>query len=370
MRDGVVRESLHDAGFTQYEADAYLALVEQGSMAAIEVAQASGVPKSRVYDVLRDLEERNLVETYEQSSLQARALDPQTVVDDLRDQAERFAETADELEDLWERPSIGDYDVTLVKRLETVIERAKEFIRGADNEAYLALSPEQFDALRPVLHEAIGRDIIIKVSLYPAADGSAPDLDDFDFDGVATEVCYRDLRAPFVALVDQAKVCFSPQPESGYEFGIVADNQPLAYVFQWYYLTSLWEEWQIAYSVRRTEPPIRYVNVRQCVVDIAPLYHEGATISVTVDGYETESGAERRISGTIVDLVYSGKATNDAYPALSEVSGQVTICVDTGEEICTVGGQYATVEHLQLRRLTVESIDRPSNPSSDSERAD
>jgi sugar-specific transcriptional regulator TrmB len=357
MNSGVVRGSLRDSGFTQYEADAYLVLVEQGAMSAMEVAQASGVPKSRVYDVLRDLEGRGLVETYQQSNLRARALDPESVVSDLRERADQFRETADELEERWEQPDIGDYDVTLVKRQDTVIERARTFIRSAENEVQLAVSIEQFDALRPVLHEAYGRDVVVKVSLYPTADGASPPVEECDFERVVTEGCVRDLRAPFVALIDRDKTCFSPHPETGYQFGIIANNRPLSYVFQWYYLTSLWVESEVFYSERRSEPPITYVNIRQCVVDLAPLHHEGESITVSVEGYDTETGELQQFTGQVVDIVYSGVAADRVYPTLSEVSGQVTLYVDTDDEVRSIGGRYAQVEEFELRRLIVESIE-------------
>lgn len=358
MDQEAVRETLQAAGFTQYEADVYLALVKQGSASAIEVADASGVPKSRVYDTLRDLEREGLIETYEQDSLRARALNPHEVISDLRSRANSFAETASELEDLWEAPDLGEHDVTLVKRIDTVIEQAKHFIRQADNEVQLAVTPEQYDELRPVLHEAHGRGVVIKLSLSPSNENEQLH-DEYDFEQVATEVSYRELVTPLVVLVDRSKICFSPQPGSGYEFGIVANNRPLAYVFHWYYQTSLWDPWEIVYTTHGTEPPITYVNIRQAIVDIAPLYHEGAVIDVTASGFDTSTGEEREISGTIVDLVYTGSTVDNKYPSLSEVSGKVSIFVDDGEEVYSIGGWYAQVEDLELRRLTINSITMP-----------
>ena len=358
MEDDAVKASLQAAGFTKYEAEAYLALIEHGSMSAIDAAQHSGVPKSRIYDVLRNLESKDLAETYEQNTLRARALDPGSVVDDLRERSKRLDETADELEDLWSRPALDEYDVTLVTRPETVLERTRDFVRAAENEVQIAGSIDQLDALRPVLHEARGRDVVVKLSVCPITDGTEPSVEEFDFEGVATQACFRTLRAPFIALIDRSRTCFSPQSRSGQQFGIVAKNRSLTYVFQWYFLSGLWEEAQIFYSVRRTEPPITYVNIRQCVVDIAPLYHEGATISVSVEGYDNETGDLRRVGGPVVDLVYSETTADNAYPTLSEVSGQVSLFVDSGEEVYSVGGRYAQVEDIELRRLTVESIEK------------
>ncbi|WP_101296753.1 TrmB family transcriptional regulator [Halegenticoccus soli] len=359
MDEEAVRSTLQNAGFTQYEAEVYLALVKKGSASATEVADASGVPNSRVYDVLRDLEEERLVETYKQDSLRARALDPDTVIADLRSRADSFTETADELEELWDAPELDEHDVTLVKRFETVVEQAGYFIRSAENEIQLAVTPSQFYELQPVLREAYSRDVFVTLSLSPELDDGTPPGGQFDFEDVATEVSYRDLVTPFVALVDRSKICFAPQPGSGYEFGIVANNRPLAYVFHWYYQTSVWEPWEVVYTTRGTEPPITYVDVRQFVVDVAPLHHEGADVTVTATGIDTETGEERTVSGQVVELVYTGSTLDNRYPSLSEVSGRVSIYVDDGEEVHSLGGWYAKVEDLELRRLTIDSIELP-----------
>lgn len=69
---------LKQAGFSPYQADAYVTLLELGATAASELADASDVPGPRIYDVLGDLEDRGYVVTYEQDRLYARARDPRS----------------------------------------------------------------------------------------------------------------------------------------------------------------------------------------------------------------------------------------------------------------------------------------------------
>ena len=351
-----VCKTLQNAGFTQYEADVYVTLVKHGSASAIEIAEASGVPKSRVYDTLRDLEGEGLIETYKQNSLRARALDPQTVISNLRSQAQSFSETANQLEDIWETPDLGEHDVTLVKRIETVIEQARELIREATNEIQIAVTSEQLYELRPVLQEAMSRDVIVKLSFSPQHGEENLQFQKQDFEQIASEVSYRELVTPFVALIDRTRVCFAPQPGSGHEFGIIANNQPLAYVFHWYYQTSLWDPWEIIYTAQGTEPPLTYVNIRQCTVDITPLFHEDAVIHVTASGEDTVTGEAREISGIVVDLEYTGSSVDNKYPSLSEVSGKVSMFDYDGDEVYSLGGWYAQVEDFELHRLTINSI--------------
>lgn len=357
-------QALQNAGFTQYEAEVYIEILKRGSASAIELANASNVPKSRVYDVLRELESDGYIEIYKQDNLRARVLDPDTVITDLRQRAESFAETADELDDLWDAPELTENNLTVVKRLETVIERAKHYIRTAENEVRLAVLPEQYHELRPMLHEANDRDIFIKLSLSPSQDGSLPAEGQFDFENTTSEVCYREFLAPFVVIADHSKVCFAPQRGNGTEFGIIADNRPLTYVFHWYYQTTLWDSFETVYSVHDTSPPITYVNIRQCVADIAPLFHEGATIQLTANGWDTITGEKRHVSGQITDVIFSGPTTDNTYPALCEVSGQVSIFVDDGENTHSIGGWLPQVEDIELERLTIDAIELPDQEAS------
>ena len=50
-------------GLSKYQACAYLALLGHDESTAVEVAERSGVPRQRVYDVLASLKERALVAT-------------------------------------------------------------------------------------------------------------------------------------------------------------------------------------------------------------------------------------------------------------------------------------------------------------------
>jgi sugar-specific transcriptional regulator TrmB len=52
---------LQQLGFGEYEAKAYLALVQRSPLNGYEVAKASGIPRANVYSVLQKLEERGVI---------------------------------------------------------------------------------------------------------------------------------------------------------------------------------------------------------------------------------------------------------------------------------------------------------------------
>jgi sugar-specific transcriptional regulator TrmB len=49
----------------EYEIDAYLAVLEHGELTASEIADRTDIPQPRVYDTVRSLSDRGLVELRE-----------------------------------------------------------------------------------------------------------------------------------------------------------------------------------------------------------------------------------------------------------------------------------------------------------------
>jgi sugar-specific transcriptional regulator TrmB len=58
---GEVRAALSALGLTDYEIRTYVSLLEQGPLTALNISSESGIPYSRVYDVLKTLEKKQFV---------------------------------------------------------------------------------------------------------------------------------------------------------------------------------------------------------------------------------------------------------------------------------------------------------------------
>ncbi|WP_158059078.1 TrmB family transcriptional regulator [Halorussus halophilus] len=355
METEELQAALESAGLSQYQSDAYVAVLELGKASAVEIADACSVPQARIYDVLRDLETDGYIETYEQDSLHARANDPGDVLANIRGQAATLAAAAEEIEERWERPPVDDHMVSIVNRFETVLDRARTLVAEAENEVQIALSPAEFEELRPALAAAHDNDAVVKVSIHAADESDLPDDDALS--GTVTQMRHRTLPSPFLALVDRTQACFAPQAHSVNQYGVLVDDYSLTYVFHWFFLTSLWEVWDVIVSERSEDPPILYTNIRQCVRDIEPLLADGATIEVSVRGYETGTGVRQNVSGTITEATYAGVSTaSGEHIPLAQLAGQVSLHLADGDEDWTIGGWGAFVEDVEATRITVESI--------------
>ena len=355
MDTEALRDALEDAGLSQYQAEAYTALLRLGTASATELADACAVPTARIYDVLRDLEGKAYIETYEQGSLHARARDPEEVLSDLRGRASLFSEAADEIEDRWEAPAVDPHKVSIVKRFDTVTGRARRAISEAENEVQVSATPEQFQELRGALVAAVDNGAIVKLSLHGSETTDRLPLDDLP--GAVTEARFRDMPTPFVALIDRTKTCFAPHARSVNQYGVLVDDYTLTYVFHWYFLTCLWEVWETIYAAHSEEPPLTYADIRRCVRDVEPLLADGQTVCVRIDGLEIETGDTVTFEGTLVGVDYSGDRTEDGPPPLSQLAGQVTLAVESDGLTRTVGGWGSVVEEIEATRITVVEID-------------
>lgn len=153
---------LSDLGLSSYEEQAYRALLATGPETARTVADRSGVPAGRIYDVLNGLEARGIVDSRPGEPRLYAPVDPDEAVDRLVDerlaeldaQAERYRDlAADVRSSLTPTPPIdgsvwladlGDEDATTVigEQLESVTDR----FAMAVGPPYVGASPEAYAA--------------------------------------------------------------------------------------------------------------------------------------------------------------------------------------------------------------------------------
>ncbi len=353
METDALVETLQDAGLSPYQANAYVALLELGVASATEVAEASDVPAPRIYDVLSSLEGDGYIETYEQDTLRARAHSPTDVLEDLRERSDRFERAADEVEDRWEQPELEGNEASIVSRFRTVLERAETFIDEAAHQVLLSTTVEHFRRLRPSLVAAYNRGVSVRVSLHTEREGNTDSLPTVD--GVATEVRHRPLPAPFLALADRRRACFAHHPETYDQYGVLISDRTHTFVFYWYFLTSLWEQWETVYDDQTDGFPVEYMDIRSCARDLSALDLSTHDARLQVEGYDVDTGNQRELVGTVEGIRSPVSVGPDTH--VVDLVGQVTLDVRVEEELIPVGGWGALIEDIEATRLTLLSVD-------------
>ena len=86
-------EKLERIGLTEYEAKAYLALLEVHLNTATRVSEKSGVPRTRIYSVLESLAQKGWVRIYSGVPLLFKAAAPQEVFEKIKEEYSEFLDS-------------------------------------------------------------------------------------------------------------------------------------------------------------------------------------------------------------------------------------------------------------------------------------
>ena len=137
-----VVEKLKRIGLAEYEAKAYLALLNTHLCTATQVSEKSGVPRTKIYAVLESLKQKGWVRIYSGVPLLFKAVDPLTVFEQIKEDYTTFLDAAqatlkEKVNNVKEKFVIKKFDIGLdglkqeVKKAKTVeINNATaEFIR-------------------------------------------------------------------------------------------------------------------------------------------------------------------------------------------------------------------------------------------------
>ena len=134
MREEEIIEKLQRLGLTKYESLAYITLLKLGPSKATDITKESGIPHTRVYDVLSSLHRKGFVDVMQGSPRLYKPVNPEVVlekikgdfIEDIENLKKAFLELYREVhgEDLPEVWTIQGFDNT-VERAEYVIRTAK-----------------------------------------------------------------------------------------------------------------------------------------------------------------------------------------------------------------------------------------------------
>ncbi|MFC5278076.1 TrmB family transcriptional regulator [Halorubrum rubrum] len=349
MRLEEVRGVLEDAELSPYQAKTFLALLKLGDASVSEIVENCVVPQPRIYDVLRSLDEKGFIETYEEDSLRARVVDPDTLVDELETKSERYAAAAEKIDSVWEQPPIGEHHIEIFNDFKQVVRNAIDGIQRANDSVTIAANGSEFLQLKSALMAAKQNGIVVQLSIH-LEQSSNTDIDDLEpyLKDAASEVRYRHSSSPFLTLVDANRSYFGV-PRRGRGYGMFVQDQALSSMLFRYFQDSLWGRWDVVYSDRSETFPKKFTDIRSCLTELIPHLESGERLIATINGYETGTGSETTIEGQIIDVVPDPDSDSSIYE-----SREVTIVVETEDGTYDVGGFGAVVEDIRATLITIE----------------
>jgi DNA-binding MarR family transcriptional regulator len=154
-------EKLQELGFGQYEAQAYVALLQSLPCSGYELARLSGVPRASLYGVLEKLEQRGAVLRLETpAGTRYAAVPPEQVIQRLQARLQFHLDEA--RQSLCQLQAAGEEEpVWNARGYPALLEHAQALIDQAQEQLLLAVSPPEAPALVESLERAVAREVEI-----------------------------------------------------------------------------------------------------------------------------------------------------------------------------------------------------------------
>ncbi len=197
-------ENLKQLGFNVYEARVYVEMLKQvHPLTAYEIGKLSGVPRSKVYEVVDNLRRKQTIVQIEDNPKKYLPVDPEEVFSNIE---KSFITSVnfvrDELNHL-EKGEAIDYVFNIFGK-ETIIDRAREMVRSAKSSILIAVDHDMLNALEVDLKKAEQRFLELYMVFYGDKNGvdfknvyshrlREPDIKNFSF--VLLDIDFKEVLA-------------------------------------------------------------------------------------------------------------------------------------------------------------------------------
>ncbi len=160
---------LKQVGFSEYEAKAYIALLEENPLTAYEIAKISGIPTSKIYEVIKKLENKRTVQSiHGERSKMFIPIPPDEFIQNFRvDMDGKLQAVRNELKDI--RTGMDTSYTWHIKDHEGLVLKAKRMLDTASENIILSIWPDEAKLLIESLEEAVSRNVKIAMLHYGPA---------------------------------------------------------------------------------------------------------------------------------------------------------------------------------------------------------
>lgn len=165
MTQELVR-SLQALDLTEYEAKVYIALLGEQASSGYAVARISGVPRSRVYEVLGNLVDRGIVLTSNGDPVQYAALPPQELLARRREEVDAALTIAESGLEAIVATSTDRNLIWDLSGREAILERVRDVINRTSDRLLMQLWAEDAPAIELQLRAASARGVEVMIVAY------------------------------------------------------------------------------------------------------------------------------------------------------------------------------------------------------------
>ncbi|GAB3418088.1 transcriptional regulator TrmB [Haloparvum alkalitolerans] len=323
----------------EYEIDAYLAVLEHGELTASEIADRTDIPQPRVYDTVRSLSDRGLVELRESRPMKIVAVDPDDAFGEIQTS---FDQLVDELEARYTAPARETEAVSLVKSRSTILRYLEEVIESAEYELAVSLTPDLLRRFEDLLAAKVDDGVSVELLVTPAK--RAPNPAEYDYLSVATIArARRGITTPVLAVGDGSYSVYATQDairDDQERYGVIFNRSALGFLVSGFFGTVLWTTAETLAADGKDRPfPRRYASIRRAVKDVREL---DGDFYATVEGRDIESGDPVTVQGSVVDVAFED----------SEEVASLVVETEAGERV-EIGGRVAALEDVEGQEIVI-----------------
>lgn len=159
----LIIEDMKKLGLSEYEVKAYLKLLEQYPVNGYVLSKNSGVPRSRIYEVLDSLKKKQIVfEQSEDNTTLYHPLEPKLLISKLKNNFEDILNEVDEYTKKVYSKQENDNEVIVIKGRNNIIDFINSLICEAKKRIAVSIWEEEINDISKALNEAIDRGVMLR----------------------------------------------------------------------------------------------------------------------------------------------------------------------------------------------------------------
>ncbi|MFB6124872.1 MAG: TrmB family transcriptional regulator [Halanaeroarchaeum sp.] len=326
---------------TDYEIESYVAVLEHGQLTPTQIAEQTSVPQPRVYDTVRSLHDRGLVDVQESRPITVLAIDPREGFESVQT---RFSRALDTLSTLYQEPDRGVQAASLVQSRSTIRRYLFNMIDTAEYELVASLPWPIFETAREHLADLYSSGVRIDLVLTPADDVPSPS--DYDYSTVAHSVRRRrGVSTPTIVSADGSLSMYTSHravtgdADDADLYGIIFNRSRLGFLATGFLDTIVWATAEPIFENENALPfPRKYATIRRAVNDMRRL---SGDFQARVQGHDVVTGDLVEIEGPVKGI--------ESDP--NRVTAGMVVEHD-GEEY-EIGGQLAAHEDIEATEIEI-----------------
>ncbi len=154
-------------GFTQYEARVYIALLEKSPVTGYELSKNSGVPASKIYQVLNRLKDRNIVLILDGDPARYVPQPPDEVFRKIRQNYLNGLEHLEaELEKIYSKKAPQIQYIWNLNGEMSILDKTRQFIGEAKREIFLSIWEPEYEKIQQTLINVQRSGILVQMVFY------------------------------------------------------------------------------------------------------------------------------------------------------------------------------------------------------------